>query len=121
MRQSPYGQQVAIFGAIPARIGALVDALANQVARININTQCRRGPDTFPFTGRKDSAEGTLSVKDALRVFSIRTVVATSATDENKALVSDIVTGRMSGFLSAPTTSSSLYRFVTAVTRATRL
>lgn len=99
MRDSAYGQQVALFGSSPRRIAALVDALVNQVARINLNTQCRRGPDTFPFTGRKDSAEGTLSVSDALRAFSIRTVVASSSTDENKTLVGEIVTGRMSAFL----------------------
>jgi glyceraldehyde-3-phosphate dehydrogenase (NADP+) len=100
MRDSPYGQQVSLFGQDPRKLGTLIDALVNQVSRININTQCRRGPDTFPFTGRKDSAEGTLSVVDALRSFSIRTVVATASTDQNKALVSDIVTGRMSSFLS---------------------
>ncbi len=100
MRASPYGQQVALFGRDPARIGPLVDALVNQVCRININSQCRRGPDTFPFNGRKDSAEGTLSVTDALRAFSIRTVVAAAATPDNKALVSDVVTTRKSRFLS---------------------
>jgi glyceraldehyde-3-phosphate dehydrogenase (NADP+) len=100
MRESPYGQQVALFGRDPRRLGALIDALANQVARINLNSQCRRGPDTFPFNGRKDSAEGTLSVSDALRAFSIRTVVAAGATDTNKVLVTDIVTGRASRFLS---------------------
>jgi glyceraldehyde-3-phosphate dehydrogenase (NADP+) len=99
MQRSPYGQQVAIFGQSSQSIARLVDALVNQVSRININSQCRRGPDTFPFTGRKDSAEATLSVHDALRAFSIRTVVATSATDANKALVSDIVTTRKSTFL----------------------
>jgi glyceraldehyde-3-phosphate dehydrogenase (NADP+) len=45
-------------------------------------------------------AEGTLSISDALRVFSIRTLVATAATDANKALVADIVTGRHSHVLS---------------------
>jgi glyceraldehyde-3-phosphate dehydrogenase (NADP+) len=72
----------------------------NSVSRINLNTQCRRGPDSFPFTGRKDSAEATLSVTDALRCFSIRTVVATAAGEANQRLVSDIVTGRLSSFLS---------------------
>lgn len=99
MRASAYGQQIALFGKDPRRIAALVDALVNQVSRINLNTQCRRGPDTFPFTGRKDSAEGTLSVSDALRSFSIRTVVATSTTEPNKELVSEIVTRRLSTFL----------------------
>ena len=100
MRQSPYGQQISLFGQDPTRMGRLIDALVNQVSRINVNTQCRRGPDTFPFTGRKDSAEGTLSVHDALRAFSIRALVATAATDANKELVSSIVTGRKSRFLS---------------------
>lgn len=100
MRESPYGQQIALFGRDRRRLGALIDALVNQVCRINLNSQCRRGPDTFPFAGRKDSAEGTLSVSDALRCFSIRTVVAAAATDDNKSLVTDVVTGRMSRFLS---------------------
>lgn len=100
MQKSAYGQQVALFGKDRKRMAFLVDALVNQVSRININSQCRRGPDTFPFTGRKDSAEGTLSVSDALRAFSIRTVVAAASNEENKALVSDIVVGRMSSFLS---------------------
>jgi glyceraldehyde-3-phosphate dehydrogenase (NADP+) len=99
MRHSPYGQQVSIFGRDPAKIAFLIDALANQVSRVNLNTQCRRGPDTFPFTGRKDSAEGTLSVTDALRAFSIRTVVSIASTEADKDLVTSIVTRRISSFL----------------------
>jgi glyceraldehyde-3-phosphate dehydrogenase (NADP+) len=100
MRESNYGQQIALFGRDRARIAFLVDALVNQVSRINLNSQCRRGPDSFPFTGRKDSAEGTLSVTDALRQFSIRSVVACQANAENKELVQDIVASRSSAFLS---------------------
>ncbi|SEM89195.1 glyceraldehyde-3-phosphate dehydrogenase (NADP+) [Stigmatella aurantiaca] len=96
---SPYGQQLSLFGKDAKRMGALIDAFANQAGRINLNTQCQRGPDTFPFSGRKDSAEGTLSVADALRVFSIRTLVATKTTAENKALVQHILTERDSAFL----------------------
>jgi hypothetical protein len=48
----------------------------------NVNTQCRRGPDVFPFTGRKDSAFGTLSVYDALRSFSIRSLVAVTQKEQ---------------------------------------
>jgi len=99
MRSSPYGQQISIFGRDPKKVAFLVDALANQVCRVNLNSQCRRGPDSFPFTGRKDSAEGTLSVTDALRCFSIRNVVSIASTDADKELVSSIVTGRMSSFL----------------------
>ncbi len=99
MRTSPYGQQISLFGTDPRQLAHLVDALVNSVCRINLNSQCRRGPDAWPFTGRKDSAEGTLSVSDALRAFSIRTVVATTATDANQDLVGEIVTRRLSSFL----------------------
>jgi len=95
----PVGQQAALFGTDPERISRLVDTLVNQVCRVNINSQCQRGPDTFPFTGRKDSAEGTLSVSDALRVFSIRSLVACKANDANERIISEIVRGRHSKFL----------------------
>ena len=81
---SDHGQQVSIFGSDPGQIGALVDPLVNQVCRVNINCQCQRGPDVFPFAGRKDSAEGTLSVTDALRAFSIRSMVAAKQTEASK-------------------------------------
>ncbi|MEN6328042.1 MAG: NADP-dependent glyceraldehyde-3-phosphate dehydrogenase, partial [Syntrophomonas sp.] len=68
----------------------------------NMNSQCQRGPDVFPFTGRKDSAEGTLSVLDALRAFSIRTLVATKESELNQAIIADIVDGKKSSFLSVP-------------------
>lgn len=97
---SNYGQQLSIFGNNAKEVAELIDTFSHQVGRININNQCQRGPDTFPFNGRKDSAEGTLSVSDALRVFSIRSVVATKYTDEGKTLVSDIITNRDSSFLS---------------------
>lgn len=97
--QSDYGQQLSLFGDDPEQIGPLVDAFVNQVGRININAQCQRGPDSYPFNGRKNSAEGTLSVHDALRTFSIRTLVATRFTDANKALISQIIRDRDSSFL----------------------
>ncbi|WP_421794827.1 NADP-dependent glyceraldehyde-3-phosphate dehydrogenase [Haliscomenobacter sp.] len=97
---SPHGQQVSIFGNDPDEIAHLVDQLVNLVSRVNINAQCQRGPDTFPFTGRKDSAEGTLSVEDAMRAFSIRTIVATKETDKNKEILNGIVEGHKSQFLS---------------------
>lgn len=99
VRQSDFGQQLSIFGNNPFEVGRLIDAFANQVGRINLNAQCQRGPDTYPFNGRKDSAEGTLSVHDALRVFSIRTLVATKFDEGNKTLVSEIIRNRESSFL----------------------
>ena len=100
MVESKYGQQVSIFGSEPDEIARLIDPLVNQVCRVNINSQCQRGPDIFPFTGRKDSAEGTLSVSDALRVFTIRTLVAAKEQDLNKALITTIVREHKSNFLS---------------------
>src|SRR5690349_14866887 len=97
---SNFGQQVSIFGNDSKTIAKLIDIFSNQLGRININTQSQRGPDSFPFNGRKDSAEGTLSVQDALRVFSIRTLVATKTTDENKQLIGRIIRNRESLFLS---------------------
>jgi len=97
---SNYGQQVSIFGSDPDRMAEMIDAMVNQVCRVNINAQCQRGPDSFPFTGRKDSAEGTLSVSDALRVFTIRTLVASKENDINRQLIKSILTERKSKFLS---------------------
>ena len=80
-------------------LARLIDPLVNQVCRVNLNSQCQRGPDTFPYTGRKDSAEGTLSVSDALRVFSIRTLVAAKADPLNKEIITDITRNNKSNFL----------------------
>lgn len=97
---SNYGQQLSIFGSDPVEIARLIDPLVNQVCRVNINSYCQRGPDTFPFTGRKDSAEGTLSVADGLRAFSIRTLVAAKELDLNRKIITTIVRERRSNFLS---------------------
>ncbi len=96
---SQYGQQASIFSNNPKKIAKLLDPLVNQVCRVNINSQCQRGPDIFPFTGRKDSAEGTLSISDALRVFSIRSLVAFKGTEINKHIVDKILDERLSNFL----------------------
>ena len=96
---SEHGQQVSIFSEDAETIGRLVDPLVNQVCRVNINCQCQRGPDVFPFTGRKDSAEGTLSVTDALRSFSIRSMIAAKQTDDSKRLLDEIVRDHKSNFI----------------------
>ncbi|MVM28581.1 aldehyde dehydrogenase family protein [Spirosoma sp. HMF4905] len=95
-----HGMQASIFGTDTTKISQLIDPLVNLVSRVNINAQCQRGPDTFPFTGRKDSAEGTLSVEDALRSFSIRSAVATKDTASNKEILNEIVGHHQSTFLS---------------------
>ena len=96
---SDHGQQVSIFSPDPEIVGRLVDPLVNQVCRVNINCQCQRGPDVFPFTGRKDSAEGTLSVNDALRSFSIRSMIAAKQSDSPRGCSNDIVNAHKSNFI----------------------
>lgn len=96
---SVYGQQCAIFSNNPKKVGNIIDQLINQVSRININSQCQRGPDSFPFGGRKDSAVETLSVSDALKVFSIKTLVSAKISEGNKILYKQIVEKNYSSFL----------------------
>jgi glyceraldehyde-3-phosphate dehydrogenase (NADP+) len=98
--EATHGQQVSIFSNNSEEVASLIDPLVNQVSRVNINTQCQRGPDVFPFTGRKDSAEGTLSVADAIRAFSIRSLVAFKMNNANKQLINEIVHQDSSNFLS---------------------
>ncbi|WP_394773102.1 NADP-dependent glyceraldehyde-3-phosphate dehydrogenase [Flavobacterium sp.] len=95
-----HGMQVSIFSEEPQEVSLLIDSFVNLVSRVNINCQAQRGPDVFPFTGRKDSAEGTLSVFDALRSFSIRSLVAAKITPANKKLLNTIVKDHDSSFLS---------------------
>jgi glyceraldehyde-3-phosphate dehydrogenase (NADP+) len=96
---SPYGMQASIFGKNPEAIGQMIDVLSNQVCRVNLNSQCQRGPDIFPFTGRKSSAEGTLSVTDALRSFSIRSMVAAKQDKTGKQVIRGVLDGDYSRFL----------------------
>jgi glyceraldehyde-3-phosphate dehydrogenase (NADP+) len=100
MAESNYGQQVSVFGQDADTLAPLFDVLVNLVCRVNLNSSCQRGPDVFPFTGRKDSAFSTLSVRDALRSFSIRTFVATKENDTNKAILKDLLESSKSNFIS---------------------
>ncbi len=73
---SPYGQQISIFTTHAKQLDQAIQLFGNQVSRINVNSQCQRGPDELPFTGRKDSAQGVLSIREALRAFSTPLVLA---------------------------------------------
>ncbi|SFN80348.1 NADP-dependent glyceraldehyde-3-phosphate dehydrogenase [Salegentibacter flavus] len=97
---SNYGQQVSLFGKDVHQLAPLIDTMVNLVCRVNLNSACQRGPDVFPFTGRKDSAVGTLSVHDALRSFSIRTFVASKDNDYNNKILQELVSGKESNFVS---------------------
>ena len=100
VKESAFGQQASIFGRDPAELARLIDPLVNQVCRVNLNCACQRQPDTFPFNGRKDSGEGTLSVSDTLRMFSLRSVVAGRDNTASRDLLDDIGRAGQSRFLS---------------------
>jgi len=97
LADSDYGQQASIFSQSSGEAAPLIDILVNQVSRINLNSQCRRSPDALPFTGRKNSAEGTLSITDALRSFSIRSLVV--ANEQGQDLFLSIIASNKSRFL----------------------
>jgi glyceraldehyde-3-phosphate dehydrogenase (NADP+) len=99
MAESHYGQQVSLFGQDIKTIAPLIDTLVNLVCRVNLNSSCQRGPDVFPFTGRKDSAVGTLSIHDALRSFSIRTFVASKDNEYNNKILQELLNSKESNFI----------------------
>ncbi|TXE08363.1 NADP-dependent glyceraldehyde-3-phosphate dehydrogenase [Gelidibacter salicanalis] len=100
MAESNYGQQVSLFGSDIKTLAPLIDTLVNLVCRVNLNSSCQRGPDVYPFTGRKDSAVATLSVHDALRSFSIRTFVASKDNAYNNAILKNLLESKASNFVS---------------------
>ena len=99
MSESNYGQQVSIFGKDVDTLGPVIDSMVNLVCRVNLKSACQRGPDIYPFTGRKDSAVATLSVHDALRSFSIRTFVASKDNDLNKNILREMIDSKKSHFI----------------------
>lgn len=100
MAASNYGQQVSLFGKDVYALAPLIDTLVNLVCRVNLNSSCQRGPDVYPFTGRKDSAQATLSVHDALRSFSIRTFVASKDNALNNEILEKLLDSKLSNFIS---------------------
>jgi len=88
-RDGIYGQQVSIFLSDEDSAVAtdLLDKFSSIFGKININTQCGRSPDTLPFSGRRSSAMGVMSVKDALKEFSIPTVLSSSDNPINRGIL----------------------------------
>lgn len=100
-RQGEYGQQCSIFTTQGGEDAAsLVDKFSTVFGKINLNSQCGRSPDTLPFSGRRSSAMGIMSVTDALKEFSIPTVVSYKVKDKR---AEDIAAGIQdkSNFMSA--------------------
>jgi len=70
VQQASYGQQASVFGRNRAITDYFIKSVRTSVARVNVNSKCQRGPDVFPFTGRKESAKGDFSSPAVLEFFS---------------------------------------------------
>ena len=81
-RRSEFAQQVAIFGSDPIAVERLVTKWSSVYGKINWNVPTGRSPDTVPFSGRKSSALGVMSVRDAAMEFSVPTVVSMPKTQD---------------------------------------
>lgn len=97
---SQYAQQVSIFGQHVDTVATIIDRFGAVFGKVNLNAQCGRSPDTLAFSGRRSSAMGVMSVTDALREFSVPTVIAYK---NSNSLSTDLVDGlnKKSVFLDA--------------------
>ncbi|KAI0071926.1 aldehyde dehydrogenase [Panus rudis PR-1116 ss-1] len=82
INQSHFGLQSAVFGYDAKEVAQVLDTLAYQVGRVNLNAPDKRGPDVLPFGGKKDSGMGVTNAKEAVKGFTIESIVATSADDK---------------------------------------
>jgi len=74
---SEYAQQVAMFtNQATSEAVTIVDTFSAVYGKINVNSQCGRSPDSVPFSARKSSGMGVMSIEDALKEFSVPTVVS---------------------------------------------
>jgi len=103
----PYGQQVSIFTSNDAATAAsVIDRFSTVFGKINLNAQCGRSPDILPFSGRRSSAMGVMSVSHALKEFSIPTVVSYKDNlASNMALIQQVE--KSSKFLEAVTSAET--------------
>lgn len=65
---SDYGLQASVFGQNMNDIFRVADAL--EAGTINLNGKSERGPDNFPFSGRKNSGIGVQGIRYALEASS---------------------------------------------------
>ncbi len=81
LAENHFGLQSCVFGYDPRELSQVVDTMAYQVGRVNINTPDKRGPDVLPFGGKKDSGMGVTNAREAVKGFTVETVVATMVSD----------------------------------------
>jgi glyceraldehyde-3-phosphate dehydrogenase (NADP+) len=87
MKVSDFSQQASVFGGSKKSLEPVANKLSMMTSRVNINTQCQRGPDSLPFTGTRDSAVGTLSLPEALKAFSTDRLIAGKDSTETREMV----------------------------------
>jgi glyceraldehyde-3-phosphate dehydrogenase (NADP+) len=87
---NPFSQQISIFGHNRTMISNIIDRFGAIVGRININTQCTRVPDILPFTQRRSSGMGIMSITDMLKEFTVPTVLSHKNHDLNEVLVDEL-------------------------------
>jgi len=75
-REGQHAQQASVFTSDAEAGSRLVDRFSSVFGKVNINSQCGRSPDSAPFSGRRSSALGVMSVAESLREFSVPTVVS---------------------------------------------
>jgi len=79
--EGDYAQQVSIFTSGSSSSSTivtaeLIDFFRNIFGKININSQCSRSPDVLPFSGRRSSAMGVMSISNIINEFSVPTVIS---------------------------------------------
>ena len=89
-RETTFGQQAAVFTTDAKKAAPLLDILSTAVGRININTQCGRSPDSLPFSGRRSSALGTMSVTEAFFAFSVEVLIAAKSNLFNEGILHEL-------------------------------
>lgn len=77
LEENHFGLQSCVFGYDPKELAQVIDVMAYQVGRTNVNTPDKRGPDVLPFGGKKDSGMGVTNAREAVRGFTVESVVAT--------------------------------------------
>jgi glyceraldehyde-3-phosphate dehydrogenase (NADP+) len=88
--ESEFTQQVSIFGQDSTIITKIVDDLSAVATKINFNSQCARSPDILPFTARRSSGMGVMSVSDVLEEFSIPTVISYQNKELNEQIAKEL-------------------------------
>ena len=81
LAENHFGLQSCVFGYDPQELSQVVDTMAYQVGRVNVNSPDKRGPDVLPFGGKKDSGMGVTNAREAVKGFTVETVVATMVSD----------------------------------------